>query len=138
MAALLAAAALALPHGIATITTPRTTVSVRVEIAETEPAWKRGLMYRRQLAARSGMIFVFPADFRVRFWMKNTRIPLSIAFFDSNGRILRIRDMSPCRRDPCPRYGAGAPFRGALEVNRGALRRWDVHAGDTITLRRRA
>jgi uncharacterized protein len=137
MAALLAAIAVAFPQGTVTIATPHGRVSVGVEIAETPAAWERGLMYRRRLAARRGMIFVFPSDTRVGFWMKHTLIPLSAAFYDSNGPILRILDMAPCRRDPCRLYDPGIAYRGALEVNRGAFRRWGVRAGDTITLRRR-
>jgi uncharacterized protein len=137
MAALLTAIALAFPQGTATIATPHGRISVRVEIAETTAAWERGLMYRRRLAARRGMIFVFPSDTRAGFWMKNTLIPLSTAFYDSNGRIRRILDMTPCRRDPCRVYDPGVDYRGALEVNRGAFRRWGVRAGNTITLRRR-
>jgi uncharacterized membrane protein (UPF0127 family) len=137
MATILAALALLLPHGTASIATAHGSVSVRVEIAESPSAWQRGLMFRRRLDARSGMIFVFPSAVRSVFWMKNTLIPLSVAFYGSKGRIMRILDMAPCRRDPCPTYDPGVAFRGALEVNRGAFRRWGVRSGDTITLRRR-
>src|SRR6266542_4238507 len=107
-----------------------------LEIADTEPARERGLMFRRRLAPRAGMVFVFPQDARSAFWMKNTLIPLSIAFYDRRGRIVRILDMAPCRADPCPIYDPKATYRYALEVNRGALRRWHVRVGDRITLRR--
>jgi uncharacterized membrane protein (UPF0127 family) len=136
MAALLAALVFAFPHGTATITTPHGRVAVSVEIAQTAPAWERGLMYRRRLAAHSGMIFVFPSASSGGFWMKHTLIPLSIAFYNSAGRILRILDMTPCRSDPCEMYDPGIAYRGALEVNRGEFRRWGVRAGDRITLRR--
>jgi uncharacterized membrane protein (UPF0127 family) len=137
MAVLLAALALVFPHGTATIATPHGRVAVRVEIARTAAQWERGLMYRHRLAARSGMIFVFPTEISGGFWMKHTLIPLSIAFYGSSGRILRILDMDPCQTDPCPMYDPGIAYRGALEVNRGKFRRWGVRAGDTITLRRR-
>ena len=68
------------------------------------------------------------------FWMKNTLIPLSIAFFDARGRILRMLDMEPCREEDCPLYDPGVPYHGALEVNRGAFQRWGVRAGDRIRL----
>ena len=137
MATLLAAFALLLPHGTASIATAHGAVSVRVEIAETPQAWERGLMYRQRLDVRRGMIFLFRSTARRVFWMKNTLIPLSVAFYGARGRILRVLDMAPCRSDPCRTYDPGVAFRGALEVNRGAFRRWGVHAGDRIALRRR-
>jgi uncharacterized protein len=108
--------------------------TVEVEIADTEGERARGLMGRESLDADAGMVFVFPAETSGAFWMKNTLIPLSIAFYDENGRILRILDMEPCRRDPCPLYDPGVSYRGALEVNRGAFRDWGVGEGDTLTL----
>ena len=136
MATLLAAVALMFGHGTATIATPHGRVAVRVEIAANSRAWERGLMFRRRLAAGSGMIFVFPDEIQGAFWMKNTLIPLSVAFYDSKGRIRRILDMAPCSQDPCRSYDPGVAFHGALEVNRGAFRRWGVRTGDTIRLRR--
>jgi len=82
------------------------------------------------------MIFVFPDEIQGAFWMKNTLIPLSVAFYDSKGRIRRILDMAPCSQDPCRSYDPGVAFHGALEVNRGAFGRWGVRVGDTIRLRR--
>ena len=136
MKAALLALALVFPHGTAVITTPHARISVRVEIADTEPTRERGLMFRRRLAARAGMAFVWREDVAAAFWMKNTLIPLSVAFYDARGRILRILDMAPCRADPCPVYDPKTTYRGALEVNRGAFRRWKVHVGDRVTVRR--
>jgi uncharacterized membrane protein (UPF0127 family) len=136
MTAALLALALAFPHGTATIRTPHSRVSVRVEIANTDPTREQGLMYRRSLAPRAGMVFVWPTDVTGAFWMKNTLIPLSIAFYNRNGRILRILDMAPCRADPCPVYNARTTYRGALEVNRGAFKRWKVRVGDRISVQR--
>jgi uncharacterized protein len=136
MTAALLAVALVFPHGTATITTPHSRVSVRVEIADNDARRERGLMFRRRLAANSGMAFVWRQDVDGAFWMKNTVIPLSVAFYDRRGRILRILDMEPCRADPCTVYDPKATYRGALEVNRGALRRWRVHVCDRIVVRR--
>jgi uncharacterized protein len=108
---------------------------VRVEVADEAGERARGLMGRRELAPEDGMVFVFPETTRGAFWMKNTLIPLSIAFYDESGTILRILDMEPCRADPCPLYDPEVAYRGALEVNRGAFSRWGVSAGDTLTLR---
>jgi hypothetical protein len=89
-------------------------------------------MGRRELAGDAGMAFVFPEDTTASFWMKDTLIPLSIAFYDDAGRIVRILDMQPCRADPCPLYDPGGAYRGALEVNLGAFRRWGVQMGDRL------
>jgi uncharacterized membrane protein (UPF0127 family) len=124
------------PHGHALIRTPKRTVTVEIEIATTTAQLQRGLMGRRSLAPRSGMAFLFASDRRGKFWMKNTLIPLSIAFWRKSGRILRILDMAPCRADPCKVYDPHVPFRGALEVNRGAFMRWGVHRGAVVTIRR--
>jgi uncharacterized membrane protein (UPF0127 family) len=124
------------PHGRALIRTPQRTVTVKVEIAETTAQLQRGLMGRRSLAPRSGMAFLFATDTRGRFWMKDTLIPLSIAFWGKRGRILRILDMAPCRADPCKVYDPHVAFRGALEVNRGAFAQWGVRRGGVVTIRR--
>ena len=136
-AALTMFAAPSFERGTVVLHTGSGTRTVRVEIAETARQRQHGLMYRRFLAPNAGMVFLYPNDVRGGFWMKNTRIPLSIAFYGSDGRILRILDMVPCRRDPCRVYDPGVAYRGALEVNRGAFVRWGVKRGDRITLRRR-
>jgi uncharacterized protein len=107
-------------------------VVVHVEVAETDAERERGLMGRQELPADSGMAFVFPEDTTASFWMKNTLIPLSIAFYDDAGRIVRILDMQPCRADPCPLYDPEVAYRGALEVNGGAFNRWGVQVGDRL------
>jgi uncharacterized membrane protein (UPF0127 family) len=88
-----------------------------------EPAQRqRGLMDRDELPAGTGMVFRFPADSSGAFYMYRTRIPLSIAFYDAEGTVVDVLDMEPCpAEDPaaCPRYRPDAPYRGALEVNRG-------------------
>lgn len=107
-----------------------------VEIADTGAARQRGLMGRESLDAGDGMVFLWSEDTDSAFYMRDTRMPLDIAFFDRDGRILRILTMTPCPADPCPVYSAGAPYRGALEVNAGALARAGVREGDRIEVRR--
>lgn len=107
---------------------------IRVEIAETDQQRGQGLMFRECLDENSGMIFVFFEPTQAGFWMKNTKIPLSIAFFDIEGNILRILDMEPCETDPCESYDPGVAFVGALEVNQGAFAEWGVEEGDHITI----
>jgi uncharacterized protein len=134
--ALALAAAVTFPHGTAVIRTADRTLQVQVEIAETTAQKERGLSGRRTLAPNSGMAFLWTSDVRGRFWMKNTSVPLSIAFWGKRGRILRILDMAPCLRDPCKVYDPKVAFRGALEVNRGAFARWGVRPGAFVTIRR--
>ena len=138
LAAVAALGAADLGRGTATITTRAGAKAVlQVEIARTHAERQRGLMFRRSLAPRAGMVFAYPADVSGGFWMKNTLIPLDIAFYDRTGRIVRILTMQPCRRDPCRVYAPGAVYRGALEVNAGSFRRWGVRAGDRIVVRAR-
>jgi uncharacterized protein len=131
-----AGASAALPRGTAVLDTGERRVRIAVEVADQPEEWRIGLMHRRSLARDAGMIFVFPSPIRGGFWMKNTLIPLSIAFFDRRGRILRIMVMTPCRADPCPTYDPKVAYKGALEVNRGSFGRWGVRRGDTIRLLR--
>lgn len=110
-------------------------VLVDVEIAQTPEQRAYGLMNRDSLAADSGMVFLYlDGNSTGSFYMKDTRIPLSIAFFDIDGRILEILDMKPCLEEPCRTYDPGVSYRGALEVNRGAFERWGVSEGDSISL----
>ncbi len=109
-------------------------VDLTVEIADTPQERSRGLMGRGSLPERAGMLFLSAEDTRGGFWMKDTRIPLSIAFLDAGGRILAILDMEPCAADPCPVYDPGLVYRSALEVGRGAFARLGVAVGDVATL----
>ena len=148
MRILLAALALALPasalaaagfeRGTATIAAPAGAkrVALSVELAQTDAQRQRGLMHRRTLGAKAGMAFLYPRAHRGGFWMKNTLIPLDIAFADARGRILRILTMQPCRRDPCRVYDPDVTYRTALEVNAGSFRRWGVRTGDRLRITR--
>jgi uncharacterized protein len=108
---------------------------IAVEIADTDDERAVGLMGRTSLPADAGMLFVYPGPTEGAYWMKDTLIPLSIAFYDVDGTILRILDMEPCRRNPCPVYDPGVRYAGALEVNQGAFERWGVREGDRLELR---
>jgi len=117
------------------LTTARGPVELKVEIAATPEAWARGLMFRDHLPEDEGMLFVFPQATGSAFWMKNVKIPLSVAFADAHGVILRILEMEPCPKDPCPSYYPGVAYRQALEVNRGWFARHGVREGDRWRLR---
>jgi uncharacterized protein len=108
---------------------------ITVELAENPEQQALGLMERRTLAQDAGMLFLYATaqSESSAFWMFRTRIPLDIAFVDSAGLIRTIRSMEPCTSElaqACPSYPAGAPYRAALEVNRGwfAARRIGVGA----------
>ena len=91
-------------------------------------------MHRESLPEDAGMIFLFEEEITGGFWMKNTLIPLSIAFVGADGEILRILDMEPCAADPCEIYDPGVAYASALEVNQGAFASWGVEEGDLLTL----
>lgn len=98
----------------------------QVEIAATPQQRERGLMGRTQLAEKGGMLFVFDAAGRHCFWMRNTPLPLSIAFIDEAGRIANIADMQP-HTDTlhCP----ATAIRYALEVAQGGFAQRRIVAG---------
>jgi uncharacterized membrane protein (UPF0127 family) len=109
-------------------------VTVEVEVADSPGERRVGLMNRGSLPEDAGMVFLFPEPSDGGFWMKNTLIPLSIAFWNGEGRILEILDMEPCEADPCPVYDPGIEFVGALEVNQGFFDRRGVRVGDRIEM----
>lgn len=104
-------------------------VSIKTEIARTDEERSIGLMYRKQLADGQGMLFVFDRDDMLSFWMKNTLIPLSIAFISSDGRIVEIKDMVPGSLDP---VRASRSVRYALEVPQGWFVRAGIAVGDRL------
>jgi uncharacterized membrane protein (UPF0127 family) len=108
-------------------------VRVRVELADDDFERARGLMYRTALAKDRGMLFIFDEEQKLSFWMKNTLIPLSIAFMDSEGRIVDIQDMKALDDDP-PHYVSADPARYALEVNQGFFVERGVKVGDRADL----
>jgi uncharacterized membrane protein (UPF0127 family) len=103
---------------------------IEAEVANDDDSRSFGLMYRRSLPDGRGMVFVYPAVAqRLCMWMKNTLIPLSVAFLDEEGRILNIEDMAPQTED---NHCARGPARYALEMNRGWFARHGIKAGDRI------
>lgn len=144
LAALLAGSACSTQETLAPVGTSATlTVVTRsgdvefdVRIAETPDARAEGLMGVRTLAPNAGMVFLFDASTNGAFWMKGTLIPLSIAFWDGDGRIVAMLDMTPCSAEPCPFYSPGHDYVGALEVNHGELSERGVRIGDVVRLER--
>ncbi|MCG6938721.1 MAG: DUF192 domain-containing protein [Gammaproteobacteria bacterium] len=91
-----------------------------------------GLAFRHELPASHGMLFAYAQDQIIGFWMKDTYIPLSIAFIDSGGRILEIHDMAPL--DTINRYISKSYARYALEVNQGWFQHNGAKIGDRIEI----
>lgn len=106
-------------------------VELEVEIADDWAEQQRGLMERTELAENAGMLFVFEREQPRSFWMKNTLIPLSIAYIDSDGRIIDIQDMEPLDESSHP---SAEPARYALEVNQGFYEERGIEVGDTVEL----
>lgn len=107
------------------------TVKLQVEIADTEAERQRGLMGRTALGENRGMLFVFESETTLSFWMKDTLIPLSVAYLDSEGRIIDIQDMQPLDETSHP---SAEPAQYALEVNQGFFEEHGVEVGDTAEL----
>ncbi len=107
----------------------------KVEIVVSPEERARGLMFREAMDADSGMLFVFAAPEPQAFWMKNTRIPLDILFFDNAARYLGVQANVPiCRGDPCPAYPGPAPARYVLELNAGRAEALGLEVGDPLQL----
>jgi hypothetical protein len=100
---------------------------LQVELATTNAERSQGLMFREDLPENAGMLFVYPNERQLSFWMRNTLIPLSIAFLDAEKQIINIEQMEPL--DEGPRYRSAAPAQYALEVNQGWFDERGIEAG---------
>ena len=105
-------------------------VCVEAEIAASVDERAEGLMWRKEVPDGSGMIFVYPRDERMSFWMKNTLVPLSIAFIDSRGVLREILDMKPQDLTPVK---SGGYRRYALEVPQGWFAKNGIAAGSSLS-----
>ncbi len=102
-----------------------------LEVARTEPERERGLMFRDSMPDDRGMVFIFEQPSQVGFWMRNTLIPLSIAWLDANGTIVDIQDMQPLTDTP---HVPSGPYVYAIEVNQGWFRANGVAPGQQARL----
>ena len=125
-----------LPAGSLAIDTAEGEVTVDVSIAETPESQQKGLMGVEEMPEAAGMVFLEEELVSQSFWMKDTLIPLSVAFWNEAGEILEILDMEPCRADPCTIYDPGVTWIGAVEVNQGFFEDSGVEVGDTVRLER--
>jgi len=102
---------------------------ITAEIADTPQKRQLGLMYRNELEENRGMLFIFPLPNYLSFWMKNTYIPLSIAFIDTNGIITEIEDMEP---ETTTSHVSQFLSQYALEMNQGWFEKNNIKVGDKV------
>jgi hypothetical protein len=106
-----------------------------VELAETSEKQALGLMFREQMANDHGMLFLFPGEAMRSFWMKNTRIPLDIFYFDEDLKLVSVAENTkPCRTQRCPSYPSTGPAKYVLELNAGKAADLGVKTGDILEL----
>ena len=103
---------------------------VRAEMAVSDEERSRGLMFREKLGQNDGMVFRFANNGKACMWMKNTLVPLSVAFIAEDGRIVNIEDMEPQTLDP---HCAAQPVRYALEMNRGWFSKRNIKPGAVVS-----
>jgi uncharacterized protein len=103
---------------------------LRVEIAASDPQRMQGLMYRKKLGRDDGMLFIFDEPAYQSMWMKNTLIPLSVAFIDGEGRILNVLDMEPQTLET---HTSAGPAVYAIETNKGWFEDNRVKPGEKVT-----
>ncbi|WP_414691169.1 DUF192 domain-containing protein [Noviherbaspirillum sp.] len=102
---------------------------IKAEVAARDAERQQGLMFREKLGPNEGMVFLFEAPAGVCMWMKNTVIPLSVAFIDESGKIVNIEDMQPQTTNP---HCAKRPVRYALEMNQGWFKQKNIKPGSAI------
>jgi uncharacterized membrane protein (UPF0127 family) len=119
----------------ATVTaTDGTVCELCLWLAATDDRRALGLMYVTDLGGPDGMIFHYDSPTTAAFWMKNTLMPLSIAFFGEDGVYLHAFDMAPCTADPCPSYPTPANFIDAIEVPQGTLDELSIAPGSVLSV----
>jgi uncharacterized membrane protein (UPF0127 family) len=118
------------PFGLRIAELTISNVPVTAEVADTPQASENGLMFRDSLPEDHGMLFIFDQPKKASFWMRNTKIPLSIAYIDSAGKILEIESMSPLDETVVPSRSDEVAY--ALEVNQGWFARHGISPGAKI------
>ncbi|HVJ61320.1 MAG TPA: DUF192 domain-containing protein [Tahibacter sp.] len=108
-----------------------------VELADDDNARTKGLMNRAHMGKDRGMLFTFPDEAPLAFWMKNTLIPLDILFFDKQMRLVSVQqNVQPCKADPCQTYPSAGPAQYVLELNAGLASKLAVKPGDKLDVHR--
>lgn len=104
--------------------------NIKAEVAQTERQREIGLMHRPSMGANDGMIFVFERAGTQCFWMKNTLIPLSVAFLDDDGTVVNTDEMNPQTEDT---HCSAKPVRFVLEMNKGWFNKRGIKAGTKVS-----
>ena len=125
----LSATAQGVPQDLPAITLNAGMHNIRAAVAQSPEELTTGLMYRRQMAQHEGMLFVYGESEKRCFWMKNTILPLSIAFLGDDGTVVNVEDMQPQTLDS---HCSAKPVRYALEMNQGWFAKRGVKAGSKI------
>lgn len=108
-----------------------------IEVAADDASRAHGLMDRTSMDINHGMLFVFDDDAPRVFWMKNTKIPLDMMFFDADAKLISVQhNVPPCLADPCAGYSSGAPARYVLELNAGQANELGLTPGDAMAIHR--
>ncbi|KAA8920212.1 MULTISPECIES: DUF192 domain-containing protein [Xanthomonas] len=105
-----------------------------VELAQNDATRARGLMFRDQMETDHGMLFIHDREEPQAYWMKNTKIPLDILYFDNQRKLVaQQRDVPPCSAgDACPPYPSNAPARYVLELNAGQAEQLKLQDGTEL------
>ena len=104
-----------------------------VEIADDEPERQKGLMFRDEMAPDHGMLFIHDAEEPQSYWMKNTKIPLDIVYFDHAHKMVSVAHAPPCSLgDKCPPFPSEGPALYVLELNAGTVDALGAKPGDEL------
>lgn len=112
--------------------------NITVEVAQTPEEQQRGLMFRRMLSENEGMLFIFKNEETRFFWMKNTLIDLSIGFFDKNGILVDVQEMTADSNQPNSQlasYGSRKPAKYALEMNKSWFDKNKIKIGQKLKIK---
>lgn len=107
---------------------------IQVEVADNTFLREKGLMYRTSLCDDCGMLFIFPAEGKYGFWMKNTKIPLDIIWISKDKKIVNIIKAEPCVNEICQGYYPEKDSLYVLEVNSGFSRENQLKLGDDVRI----
>ncbi len=113
---------------------PDRNVSITAEVADNPFSREKGLMFRQSLPQDSGMAFVFEQPQKLRFWMKNTLIPLDIIFVSENFTVVNVAENAQPCSGYCPLYYSAAPAKYVVEANAGFAEKNGIKAGDSVII----